>query len=74
MLSRTNRLRISTKLTLVNAAILVCILVLTSLLTVAGIYFAVDHQAEVELASSIGHTLHQLESTDPADDFPPRPR
>ena len=45
MLSRTNRLRISTKLTLVNAAILVCILVLTSLLTVAGIYFAVYHQA-----------------------------
>ena len=73
MLSRTNRLRISTKLTLVNAAILVCILVLTSLLTVAGIYFAVYHQAEVELASSIGHTLHQLESTDPADDFPDGP-
>jgi len=73
MLSRINRLRISTKLTLVNAAILVCILALTSLMTIMGIYFSVYHQAEVDLGSSISHTLKQLGSTDPADDLSPPP-
>ena len=53
MSSRINRLRVSTKLMLVNAAILISILVLTSLLTVAGLYFSVYHQAEMDLQYSI---------------------
>ncbi len=38
---------------LVNAAILVSILLLTSFLTIAGLYFSVYHQAEVELEHNI---------------------
>ena len=41
---KIDRLRVSTKLMLVNAAILISILLLTSLLTVAGLYFSVYHQ------------------------------
>ena len=50
---KIDRLRVSTKLMLVNAAILISILLLTSLLTVAGLYFSVYHQAEMELQRCI---------------------
>ncbi len=53
MSSRIKNLRVSTKLMLVNAAILISILLLTSLLTIAGLYFSLYHQAEVELERSV---------------------
>ncbi len=63
MLSRIDSLRISTRLTLVNAAILICILLLTSLLTIPGIYFALYHQAEVDLESSVERSLASAKAT-----------
>jgi signal transduction histidine kinase len=59
-LARLRTLRISTKLTLVSAAILCSILVFTSLLTIVGIYFSVYHQADIEMQISIRHTLDRL--------------
>ena len=53
MSSKIKSLRVSTKLMLVNAVILIGILLLTSLLTVAGLHFSVYHQAEVELDKNI---------------------
>ena len=50
---KIRNLRVSTKLMLVNAAILISILFLTSFLTIMGLYFSVYHQAEVELERSI---------------------
>ena len=58
--ARMRTLRISTKLTLVSAAILCSILALTSVLTIVGIYFSVYHQAEIEMQVSIHHTLSRL--------------
>ena len=60
-LSRLRILRISTKLTLIYAAILCCILLLTSIMTVAGLYFVLYHQASIELEISTKRTLSQLE-------------
>ena len=59
---------ISTKLTLIYAAILCCILMLTSLLTAVGIYFSLYHQAEVELEISIEHVLDELQRGAPVFD------
>ena len=53
MSSRIRNLRVSTKLMLVNAAILISILFLTSFLTIIGLYFSLYHQAEVELERSV---------------------
>ncbi|MBQ7515262.1 MAG: HAMP domain-containing protein [Schwartzia sp.] len=61
-------MRISTRLTLVNAAILICILLLTSLLTIPGIYFALYHQAEVELENSVARSLASAKAS---ADLPP---
>ena len=58
--ARMRTLRISTKLTLVSAAILCSVLAFTSILTTVGIYFSVYHQAEIEMQVSIHHTLSRL--------------
>ena len=49
---------------LVNAAILVSILLLTSLLTVAGLYFSLYHQAEVELEHCISEVRRSAARTE----------
>ena len=49
MPSRIKSLRISTRLMLINAAILISVLLLTSTLTVVGLYFSVYHQADIEM-------------------------
>ena len=74
-LGRLRTLRISTKLTLVSAAVLFSVLLVTSLLTVVGIYFSVYHQAEIEMQMSIHHTLEKLNdaaaiATDYVDERP----
>ncbi|MBQ9634172.1 MAG: hypothetical protein IJR37_04050, partial [Schwartzia sp.] len=68
MSSRINRLRVSTKLMLVNAAILISILVLTSLLTVAGLYFSVYHQAEMDLQYSINEVRRSMARSETMSD------
>ena len=43
------RLRISTKITILYAAILMVVLILSSVVTGLGVYFSFYHQAEVEI-------------------------
>lgn len=61
MISRLRNLRISTKLTLIYAAILCSILLFTSCMTVAGLYFVLYHQAGIEMEISTRQTLSCLE-------------
>lgn len=63
--SRLQHLRISTKLTLVHVAILAVILFITQMITSAGIYFTVYHQAWSELEQTIENTLLAIELADP---------
>ena len=71
---RIDRLRVSTKLMLVNAAILISILLLTSVLTIAGLYFSVYHQAEVELERSISEVRRSMARSETMrDDELPEP-
>lgn len=63
--SRLQHLRISTKLTLVHVAILAVILFITQMITTAGIYFTVYHQAWSELEQTIENTLLAIELADP---------
>ncbi len=63
--SRLRHLRISTKLTLVHVAILAVILFITQMITSAGIYFTVYHQARSELEQTIENTLLAIELADP---------
>ena len=68
-------LRISMRLMLANAAILVSMLILTSLLTIIGIYFSLYHQAELEMGRSIQETLRSMERSEKLspDQLPPLP-
>ena len=68
-------LRISMRLMLANAAILVSMLILTSLLTIIGIYFSLYHQAELEMGRSIQETLRSMERSEKlsSDQLPPLP-
>ena len=68
-------LRISARLMLANAAILVSMLLLTSLLTILGIYFSLYHQAELEIGRSIKETLLSMERSEKmrSDELPPLP-
>ncbi len=73
MPSRIKSLRISTRLMLINAAILISVLLLTSTLTVVGLYFSVYHQADIEMQRSIDKTLSvisEAENMSP-EEFPP---
>jgi len=67
-------LRISLRLTLLYASILVTILFVTSTLTVIGLYFSVYRQAGVELRDTIKMTMDVVEQTDkvPEEELPPR--
>ena len=59
--ARLRNLRISTKLTLIYAAILCSILLFTSFMTVAGLYFVLYHQAGIEMEISTRQTLSCLD-------------
>ena len=54
-------MRISTWLTLVYAAVLVFVLVFTSIVSAIGIYYSLYHQAEIELMRSQEHVLSAIE-------------
>ncbi len=73
MPSRIKHLRISTKLMLINAAILISVLLLTSFLTVVGLYVSIYHQAEVEISHSIDSSLAAIDDASKMsdDEFPP---
>ena len=59
---------------LVNAAILVCVLLLTSLLTITGLYFSVYHQAEVELDRNVDEVRRSIVRSEAmSDDELPEP-
>ena len=79
MSSKIKSLRVSTKLMLVNAVILIGILLLTSLLTIAGLYFSVYHQAEMDLQHSITEVRRSMERSEVMRDeelpepLPPEP-
>ena len=74
MSSRIKSLRVSTKLMLVIATILVSILLFTSLLTITGLYFSVYHQAEVELDKSISEVRRSIARSETMrDDELPEP-
>ncbi len=61
-LSRLPRMRISVKLTLVYAVLMVVLLFATCAFTAVGIYYTQYHQVERELSFSIFDALHQLEN------------
>ena len=56
------QLRISTKITVLYAAILMVVLILSSVVTGLGVFFSFYHQAEVEIAMSMQHMLEDFES------------
>ena len=65
MLDRLRYARISTKITCFYAAVLLLILILTTLLTGLGVYFSFYHQAEVELDISMNHVLKRIDQGTP---------
>ena len=60
-LRSSRHMRISTWLTLVYAAVLVFVLVFTSIVSAIGIYYSLYHQAEIELVRSQEHVLSAIE-------------
>ncbi len=56
------QLRISTKITVLYAAILMVVLILSSVVTGLGVYFSFYHQAEVEIEMSMRHMLEDFDS------------
>ena len=61
MLFETKNLQISTKIMLGHAVILVCLLFLTSFMTVAGVCYTYFHQSERELHISVERVLKRAE-------------
>ena len=61
-LRRVCNVRISTRLTLLYAAILACVLMFTSIVTAIGVYFSLYHQAEVEMEISVKHIMQEIDS------------
>ncbi len=62
-----NRMKLSVKITLIYAAMLIMVLVIISALTTIGIYMSFYHQAQLAMESSIGHTMEKLNRGDPLD-------
>nr|WP_143188086.1 ATP-binding protein [Selenomonas ruminantium] len=61
MFARLRYAQISTKITCFYAAVLLLVLILTSVLTGLGVFFSFYHQAEVELEMSMNHVLDVME-------------
>ncbi len=57
-----SRTRISTKITLLYAAILFVVLIFTSVVMGVGIYFSFYHQAEKEINISMHHVMRNIET------------
>lgn len=74
MLLKIKSLRISARLTLLYASILISILFVTSSLAAIGLYVSVYHQASVEMRRTIEHTLEVVERTNamPETALPPK--
>ena len=65
----TSRLSISTKLTMLYGGMLSCVMIISSILMIGGLYMVLYHQAEVELEISIKNCMDGIdEYTDGADD------
>ena len=62
-----NKLKLSVKITLIYAAMLIVVLVIISALTTIGVYMSFYHQAQLALESSISHTMDKLNRGDPLD-------
>ena len=62
-----NKLKLSVKITLIYAAMLIMVLTFISILTTAGVYISFYHQAQLAMESSIGHTMEKINRGDPLD-------
>ena len=62
-----NKLKLSVKITLIYATMLIMVLVIISVLTAAGVYISFYHQAQLAMESSIEHTTEKLNRGDPLD-------
>ena len=62
-----NKLKLSVKITLIYAAMLIVVLVIISALTTIGVYMSFYHQAQLAMESSIKHTMEKLNRGDPLD-------
>lgn len=62
-----NKLKLSVKITLIYAALLIMVLTIVSVLTTAGIYMSFYHQAQLAMESSINHTMEKLNRGDVLD-------
>ena len=67
VMSRINKLRLSLKITLIYAAMLIVVLCIVSFLTTIGLYVSFYHQAQLAMESSIGHTMEKLNRGDILD-------
>jgi len=61
-LFRLRYMPISLKLTFIYASILSCIMILTSLFTLAGLYYVLYHQAEMEIQGSSDRFIELMEA------------
>ena len=62
-----NKMKLSVKITLIYAAMLIAVLVMISAFTTIGVYMSFYHQAQLAMESSIGHTMEKLNRGDPLD-------
>ncbi len=66
-MDRLSKLKLSVKITLIYAAMLIIVLVIISTLTTAGVYMSFYHQAQLAMESSIAHTMEKLNRGDRLD-------
>ena len=67
ILDYVNKLKLSVKITLIYAALLIMVLAIVSVLTTAGIYMSFYHQAQLAMESSISHTMEKINRGDVLD-------
>ncbi|MBR1858383.1 MAG: HAMP domain-containing protein, partial [Selenomonadaceae bacterium] len=67
LINRINELRLSIKITLIYAAMLIVVLCIVSLLTTTGLYMSFYHQAQIAMEESISHTMEKLNRGDVLD-------
>ena len=67
VMDHINKLKLSVKITLIYAAMLIMVLITISGLTTIGLYMSFYHQAQLAMESSIGHTMEKLNRGDPLD-------
>lgn len=67
VMNKINSLKLSVKITLIYATMLIVVLIFISALTTAGVYMSFYHQAQLALESSISHTMEKINRGDPLD-------